>query len=76
MASLMSDTKTVNNKGPRTDPCGTPLIVASHPDSLVPVTTFCDLPDKYELTHERASSQRPAALSLAEIRRWFAQSNE
>ena len=51
----MSLMKIRNNKGPNTDPCGTPYALVSLKFEITPlVVVYCLLYDKYDSNHFRA----------------------
>ena len=49
-----------NNKGPSTDPCGTPHVPVSLKSEITPlVVVYCLLFDKYDSNHLRALPLNP-----------------
>ena len=54
----------INSKGPRTDPCGTPLSTSHQLEQLSPITTRCFLPIRKALIQSINLQPKPYALSL------------
>ena len=59
-----------NNKGPRTDPCGTPVFISLGDDNWPFMFTICDLSERYLENHSNSASVNPYLPSLYSSNSW------
>ena len=67
--------KTLNSRGPKTLPGGTPLLVNSHDDTTSPTLTRCNLFWRYSGRKEQLRLSRPYASSFLIRSKWRRKSN-
>ena len=67
--------KTLNSRGPKTLPGGTPLLVNSHDDTASPTLTRCNLFWRYSGRKEQLRLSRPYASSFLIRSKWRRKSN-
>ena len=66
---------TLNSKGPKMLPCGTPSVLVSGSDNSPFIKTLCCLSARYDLNHLKDLSDSPKCSSLSSSTLWFRESN-
>ena len=68
--------KIENSNGPRTESCGTPVVIETVEERRPTIDTNCDRPARCELSHCRTVSSKPnSSLARTRSRRWLRVSN-